>query len=64
MTASASKEMKPSQFWRMCFDPHDPGVPDHIRVTPELGNGAFCVGMAADLHGPEGVCTCCPRRQP
>lgn len=35
----------------------------HIRV-PDRTSGVqvSLVGHARDLHGPTGVCTCCPRR--
>ena len=38
----------------------------HVRVGQGLRDGTriTLVGHARDLHGPAGVCTCCPRREP
>jgi hypothetical protein len=64
VTTSASREKKPGEFWRLCFDRTDPGVEVHIRVPNDRDLGIFPVGMAADLHGPgpEGRCVCCHGR--
>ena len=38
----------------------------HLRVGTWRGpdiDAVTLVGHAADLHGPDGVCTCCPRRE-
>lgn len=36
----------------------------HVRVGQGRGHGTSVhfVGHAHELHGPDGVCTCCPRR--
>ena len=34
----------------------------HIRVPNEQGMSVTLVGHAADLHGPDGVCSCCHGR--
>ena len=34
----------------------------HIRVPNEQGLSITLVGHAADLHGPDGVCSCCHGR--
>ena len=36
--------------------------PDHLSVgTRRDGGGVRLIGMARDLHGADGVCTCCTR---
>ena len=37
----------------------------HIRLGQRRGDDTWValVGTLADLHGPQGVCTCCPRRR-
>jgi hypothetical protein len=37
----------------------------HVRVGQGLGDGTrvVLIGHARDLHGPRGVCSCCPRRE-
>ena len=37
---------------------------NHLEVGSRRGDqtGFTLIGHAKDLHGPEGVCTCCPRR--
>jgi hypothetical protein len=41
---------------------------DHLLTHLRVGQGrddrtgVALVGHARDLHGPEGVCSCCPRR--
>lgn len=61
MTTSASREISNREFWAMRNQ--ESGSPTHIQVRGERGAGAFFVGWAADLHGPDGKCTCCPRRK-
>lgn len=36
----------------------------HVRVGQGRGHwtGVGLIGMASELHGLDGVCTCCPRR--
>lgn len=36
----------------------------HVRIGSQRGDntGIRFIGHAKDLHGPQGVCTCCPRR--
>lgn len=36
----------------------------HLRVGQgrEHRTAVALIGHARDLHGPDGVCTCCPRR--
>lgn len=36
----------------------------HVRVGQGRRHrtGVALIGYARDLHGPDGVCTCCPRR--
>lgn len=38
----------------------------HVRVGqgPRDGTRIALLGTAAHLHGPDGLCTCCPRRTP
>ena len=51
---------------RACQD----GEQTHIRLGPSWlrddhaipGEEIILVGHARDLHGPDGACTCCPRR--
>lgn len=47
------------RFWQLFFQRDL-----HIRV-PDRGDPHVyvrLVGHARDLHGPDGCCTCCPRR--
>lgn len=46
------------RFWQLVFNEH---VDTHIRVPNEPGLEIQLIGMAADLHGPHGICTDCPR---
>lgn len=61
MTTSASREKKPGEFWRLCFDRVDPGVEKHIRVPNAPGFDIEVLGTAAEMHGPRGCCSCCKR---
>lgn len=38
--------------------------PDHLVIGARRGDdtGIRLIGRASELHGPTGVCTCCPRR--
>lgn len=47
-----------SKFWRLRWAEH--GAETHLRVT--VSDEIELVGSARHLHGPDGVCTCCPRR--
>lgn len=46
------------RFWQLVFNEH---VDTHIRMPNVPGVWCEVIGTAADLHGPDGVCTCCPR---
>lgn len=59
MSASASREKTPREFWTLVFK--EEGTPTHVRVPNQEGLGIFLVGHAVDLHGPGGICTCCTR---
>lgn len=54
-TKRAQKEAN-SRFYRL-MDRTD----FHVRVPNTQGLGVFVIGQAADLHGPQGKCKCCPR---
>ena len=59
MTASASREKKPREFWTLVF--REEGAPTHVRIPNAGGMGIFLIGRALDLHGPNGKCSCCVR---
>lgn len=60
MVTKAERERKDSnaQFRNMM----DKTVP-HVRVGQgrEHWTGIRLIGHARELHGPAGICTCCPR---
>ena len=35
----------------------------HVRVNADRDQWVQVIGTLAELHGPQGVCTCCPRRR-
>lgn len=51
----------PSEFWGLVF--RNEGTPTHIRVPNERYLGAFFIGDAKEMHGPDGCCTCCVRAE-
>ena len=45
-------------FWQLVFNEHSP---THIRMPNTPGVYIAPIGHCKDLHGPDGVCTCCKR---